>query len=218
MMRTGAAKRQRIGDVVAGTVIVVEPGGRPLPTPRALLPIVTLVVTALSIAVIVVDYNAIEAAKAASPGVHAVPLPAGFAGGSSQRPAVGIWSATGVVTSSAGYGNDPSGVPFARAWRIDRSCTAGGCSYVLTRQVAGGPALSTRLLRDADGWRGIFPSTLYSCAQTSTGAPIYWEQQSAIVVHFGAGGRTAEANQRDFSYNPACGFGTHSIAWTAHHA
>jgi uncharacterized RDD family membrane protein YckC len=52
LMRTGAARRQRLGDVAAGTTVVLAPGGRPLRTPGWLLPVATLVAAALSALVI----------------------------------------------------------------------------------------------------------------------------------------------------------------------
>jgi uncharacterized RDD family membrane protein YckC len=52
IMRTGRARRQRIGDVVAGTTVVLDAHGKPLATPRWLLPVATILATATSFAVI----------------------------------------------------------------------------------------------------------------------------------------------------------------------
>jgi hypothetical protein len=208
MIRTGRAKRQRIGDVVAGTVLVVDPGGRPLRTPRWLLPVVTLVATALSIVLIVALLNAPQ-----------IGPPAGFTGDVSQPPAVGAWTATGTVTSSQGYGADPIGQPFVRSWSIARSCRTGRpCDYVMTRQVPGQAPERARLVLASDGWHGQLPTTLYVCGHTATGRAIYWPQVSVFVARFTDGGRTAEVNQRDLSYTPACGYGTHTVSWTATHS
>jgi uncharacterized RDD family membrane protein YckC len=58
LVRTGAGRRQRIGDVAAGTTVTQIAGRRrTLPAPRAFLPIATLVATAASIAAYVVLIN-----------------------------------------------------------------------------------------------------------------------------------------------------------------
>jgi uncharacterized RDD family membrane protein YckC len=57
LMRTGRARRQRIGDVLAGTTVVLDDAGKPLPTPRWLLPGATILATLVSIAVIVPIVN-----------------------------------------------------------------------------------------------------------------------------------------------------------------
>jgi len=205
MMRTGAGKRQRIGDVVAGTAIVVVPGGRPLPTPRWLLPVATLLTTAGSICLLVLVLNA-----------PAIPPPAGFTGAVSQRPMPGSWTATATVTSSAGYGNQPVGRSFVRAWVITRACNPrGACGLALTRQLAGAPPLTAALVLRADGWHATFPTRPYICGHESDGRPTYWRQHSEFVVAFADNGRTARANERDFSYAPSCGYGTDATSWSA---
>jgi uncharacterized RDD family membrane protein YckC len=57
VMRTGRARRQRIGDVVAGTTVLVDADGTPLSTPRWLLPAATILATVASIAVILPILN-----------------------------------------------------------------------------------------------------------------------------------------------------------------
>jgi uncharacterized RDD family membrane protein YckC len=53
LMRTGRARRQRIGDVAAGTAVLLDPGGRALRTPSWLLPVAALLATIFSLALIV---------------------------------------------------------------------------------------------------------------------------------------------------------------------
>ena len=54
MIGTGRRRRQRIGDMLAHTTVVAAPGGRALaPMKRWVLPLLTVVATALSVAVIV---------------------------------------------------------------------------------------------------------------------------------------------------------------------
>ena len=58
MIGTGRRYRQRIGDVIAHTTVVAAPGGRALaPRRRWLLPLLTAVATAVSVAVIVSAVN-----------------------------------------------------------------------------------------------------------------------------------------------------------------
>jgi uncharacterized RDD family membrane protein YckC len=53
LMRTGRTRRQRIGDVAAGTTVVLDQDGKPLPTPRWLLPTATALATLISLAVVI---------------------------------------------------------------------------------------------------------------------------------------------------------------------
>jgi hypothetical protein len=209
MIRTGRRRRQRIGDVAAGTTVVVEPSGRPLRTPGWLLPVVTLVATLASVAILVAVLDA--------PASPQIPPPAGFVGNTSEPPVPGNWQAIGITTSTIGYGDDPVGVQFSRAWAIVRTCsTSGQCSFVLTRQVAGSPPLSARLILQPDGWHATFPLTAFSCGSAG-GQTIYWQQHSSWVLLFVNAGRVAKANERNYSYAPGCGYGTDTVAWAATH-
>src|SRR5579859_7152660 len=53
MIRTGPGRRQRIGDVAAGTTVLLDERGKPLRTPRWLLPALTLLTTVASLAVVI---------------------------------------------------------------------------------------------------------------------------------------------------------------------
>ncbi len=55
MARSGGTRRQRIGDLAAGTTVTLGDGGRPLRTPRWLLPSAVLVAAALSVAAIAIS-------------------------------------------------------------------------------------------------------------------------------------------------------------------
>jgi uncharacterized RDD family membrane protein YckC len=209
MMRTGRERRQRIGDVAAGTIVVVDTAGRPLRTPRWLLPVATLVATLASVGLLIVVLHA--------PSNPQIPAATGFAGNTSERPVPGSWQAIGTTTSAIGYGADPVGEQFDRAWMIARTCTpSGDCSFELTRQLAGEPPLTARLILAPNGWHATFPLRQYSCGSVA-GQTIYWLQHSSWVLRFTNAGRTAEANERNFSYTPACGYGTDTVEWTATH-
>jgi uncharacterized RDD family membrane protein YckC len=65
MIGTGRRRRQRIGDVLAHTTVVAAPGGRALaPRRRWLLPLLTVLATAFSVAVIVVAVDRSPASSA----------------------------------------------------------------------------------------------------------------------------------------------------------
>lgn len=54
MARSGGTRRQRIGDLAANTTVTLGAGGRPLRTPRGLLPAAVLASIALSVAAIAI--------------------------------------------------------------------------------------------------------------------------------------------------------------------
>ncbi len=54
MARSGGTRRQRVGDLAAGTTVMLVQGRRPLPTPRWLLPAAVFVSTAFSVAAIAI--------------------------------------------------------------------------------------------------------------------------------------------------------------------
>jgi uncharacterized RDD family membrane protein YckC len=103
MIRTGPGRRQRIGDVAAATAVVLEPGAKPLRTPRWLLPALTLLATGLSLAIVIPILNAPGSSSAG------------------ETPAVGAWLAHGDTVSS--NGNEPA--RNAR-WTIGRQCPSQG--------------------------------------------------------------------------------------------
>ena len=208
MIRTGRRRRQRIGDVAAGTIVVVEPTGRPLRTPGWLLPVVTLLATLASVGILVAVLDAPTTAQ--------IPPVAGFTGNTSARPAAGNWQATGTTTRSIGYSDDPIGAQTSGAWVIVRSCTSSDqCSFALTRQVAG-QSVTAPLILQADGWHAMFPLIAFSCGFAG-GQTIYWQEQSSWVLRFSNAGRAAQANERNFSSAPGCGYGTDTVAWSATH-
>lgn len=53
LMRTGPKRRQRLGDVVAGTTVVLDASGKPLRTSGWVLPVATIVATIISLAFVV---------------------------------------------------------------------------------------------------------------------------------------------------------------------
>lgn len=196
MIRTGPARRQRIGDVAAGTTVVLDEGGKTLRTPSWLLPMLTLLATLVSLAIVV-----------------AVADSAAGAGGPGSRPLEGVWSAESTTISSVGYGNDPAR---SARWTIARRCAAaGGCSLVLTYEAQGEPPVSAPLRPRSGGWLAIFPALTYQCGEAPNGQALYWHQYSALALRFSESGRFAEGEERDFSHSRRCGYGAARRRWQA---
>ncbi|MGN6867768.1 MAG: RDD family protein [Solirubrobacteraceae bacterium] len=208
LMRTGRARRQRIGDVAAGTTVAMAGDGRQLRTPRWLLPACAVIATLVSLTWIAVAFHAEQQS-----GPPDQTVATGFAGDSSQAPAVGTWQALGTVTSAQGDAGALPGQEMSRLWKIARVCRARSCSIWLTRQVAGAPSLTAVLSREADGWHARFPNRTYTCAQLG-GQPVTGVLKSTWVLRFTANGTTAEAHERNL-YTPGCGWGTDAVDWTA---
>jgi uncharacterized RDD family membrane protein YckC len=202
LIRTGPGRRQRIGDVAAGTTVILDAHGKPLRTPRWLLPALTILTTLLSIAIIV---PILKAPRTTLPAAGGPP-------GLDRPPLDGVWVASGQTISSVGYGNDPQ--PSAR-WTIGRNCPPEGlCGLSLTYEAAGERTVHARLLPASSGWVAVFPNLTFPCGQAA-GETLYWQQRTAIALRFTDGGRAAEGEERDFSQSPRCGYGTALRRWTA---
>jgi uncharacterized RDD family membrane protein YckC len=186
MIRTGPARRQRMGDVAAGTTVVLSDGGKPLRTPRWLLPTATIVAALLSIGIIV---RLAGASSARTPRV------ASLAG---EAPAPGKWSAQTQVVQQSGWMSPRAG---AATLQIERDCTGsfGACGYALTLETAGEPAQRGRLLEERGVWVVVFPARTVACAR---GGGLV---RGAMALRFGDGGRVAEGEERYLSSSPVCG-------------
>ncbi|HMD55906.1 MAG TPA: RDD family protein [Solirubrobacteraceae bacterium] len=208
MIRTGPARRQRIGDVAAGTTIVLDPAGKPLRTPSWLLPAATILATLLSLAIII---PILEAPHPAPLGGSAAA--GGLAGaGGRQSPVEGVWRASSQTISSIGYGNEAD---HTARWTIGRSCPPKGlCGLSLSYEAAGEGTVRAKLLAEPGGWVAVFPLLSFQCGETD-GQPVYWQQHTIIALRFTDGGRAAEGEERDVSQTPRCGYGTSLKRWTA---
>jgi uncharacterized RDD family membrane protein YckC len=210
LMRTGPSRRQRIGDVAAGTTVVLDASGKPLRTPGWVLPAATIVATVLSIPFVVA---AIKGHRRAEP----APALRGFIGGPGAEPVSGRWQASAQATSSIGYSNIATAERYARTWQISRSCRAARCRLLLTVALSHESPATAPLIRGSDGWDATFPIRRYVCGYAPNGRTIYWPQRSSMILRFTDGGRQAQASERDFSETPGCGYGTDTVAWTATH-
>ncbi len=201
MIRTGPGRRQRIGDVAAGTAVVLDPAGKPLRTPRWLLPAVTLLATLTSLAIVIPILTA----------RHDNPLTAGSA--QAGTPVEGTWLAYGHTVSSTGYASELA--PSA-TWTIGRRCPPQAlCGFTLTFQTRGEPAVSATLFPAKREWLALFSRVSARCGEAN-GQPVYRQQQSIVALRFIDGGRAAEGEERDLSRSGPCGNGSALRRWTAH--
>lgn len=123
--------------------------------------------------------------------------------------------------STVGYGDAHRGKREYELWHIGRSCEhPSACTYTLSIQTRGpeGPEapLSAALVSERDGWHATFPVREYPCHTTATEV-IRWTQHTSIILRFIDHGDIADANDRDYSYVPRCGYGTAVEDWHATH-
>ncbi|HZO36151.1 MAG TPA: RDD family protein [Solirubrobacteraceae bacterium] len=212
LMRTGRIRRQRIGDIAAGTMVVLSPNGRPLRTPRYVLPVTTVLAVVLSILVCIGIARSSEDGFGGDNATLSSAVP-GFGDGPGASPAFGSWTARAeVVTSSNGSG---LGQRYAGYWKIVRSCNGTTCATTMVRNVIGRGSISAPLLASADGWRATFAKPPVKC-ESSTGRTIDVTVYERFVIRFGDGGRVAEARERD-SDDGVCGGFVSDVNWTAAH-
>jgi uncharacterized RDD family membrane protein YckC len=208
LMRTGRERRQRIGDVVAGTTVVLDSAGKPLRTPRWLLPAATLLAVLASVALLAPTLA----------GGHRARAPLGQASPqfTPEEPVNGPWLATGTTASSIGYSNMPIGERFTSTWQITQECVAGRrCSRTITLALPHESPVRAELRPSGEGWYALLPTLLRACRYSASGRPIYWRQRSLVLLRFTDAGRRAEAYERDRSAAPACGYGADTVTWRA---
>jgi uncharacterized RDD family membrane protein YckC len=203
LIRTGPGRRQRIGDVAAGTTVILDPGAKALNTPRWLLPALTILATFLSIAIIVPILKAPRTTL----------LTAGAGAGTGPPPVEGVWTASAQPVSAVGYRETR---PRTARWTIARYCPPQGlCVLSLTFQAPGEAPVRGNLSQASGGWAAVFPALTYPCGQAS-GRTLYWQQHSVIGLRFSNDGRSAEGEERDVSQAPGCGYGSSLRRWSAH--
>jgi uncharacterized RDD family membrane protein YckC len=194
MIRTGPSRRQRLGDVAAGTTVLLDAAGKPLRTPKWMLPTLTLLATVLSLAIIIPA------------------LASGRAGGAGQAPVEGVWTATATTTSSVGSGGAAT---TSAQWTIAKSCPAAGpCHFSLTFEAKGQPTVSAPLIAGSRSWLAVFPVFSYPCGEEA-GQPIYARRRSIIGLRFANNGLYAEGEERALSQSAQCGDAALARRWTA---
>jgi uncharacterized RDD family membrane protein YckC len=211
---TGPGRRQRLGDRVAGTSVVLEPGGKSRSTPGWLLPSLTIVAVLASVVIYGVLYNEYRAPNVAANALAPVAVP-GYVGDNSQAPAVGTFSAQATL-NGAPVSDPATGKPMLRTWRIDRSCTgAASCTYKMERVV---PAVGTEsgpLVQATDGWHIDFPTHSFRATCPGSTALMTVMRRASFVLHFDAGGRSAQAHESTRFQSHGCGALITRLEWNA---
>lgn len=213
VMWSGPGLRQRLGDKVADTAVILVPGAKARPTPGWLLPTLTV----LSVLFSTVIYGALYR-EYRTPAVGENSLaPAqvyGFAGDNSQAPSVGTYVAQPSVNGTPLL--DSSRKPIAGSWAITRHCDGPACAYEMTRKIPGEGDLHGQLTQAADGWHIVFPTRAFRAKCPITQKVTTVRQRESLVIHFDPGGRTAAAHQSNAvqANNCLAEFALH-LDWTA---
>jgi uncharacterized RDD family membrane protein YckC len=211
---TGAGRRQRIGDRVAGTAVILDRGGKSRTTPGWLLPSLTAAAVLLSVVIYGVLYNEYRAPNVAANALTPVPVP-GYVGDNSQAPAVGTYAAQAFV-NGAPVSDQASGKPVLLSWRVKSSCAgAGSCTYKIERTVPDIGTESGPLLQAADGWHVDFPTRAFRVKCPGTSGLMTVMRRASFVIHFEPGGRSAEAHERTLFQSERCGSFTTGLDWSA---
>jgi uncharacterized RDD family membrane protein YckC len=213
VMWSGPALRQRIGDKVAGTAVILEPGGKSRRTPGWLLPTLTVASVLLSTVIYGVLYRDYRTPAVGENSLAPAPVP-GFTGDNSQPPGEGTY------TAQAELNGHPlidlaTRKPMVGTWSISKHCESGGnCRYEIARDVPGEGSERGDLIPAVDGWHVVFPThgLRATCPGSSTVVTV--RRRASFVIHFQPGGRTAEAHESS-AFQAACGGFARRIDWTA---
>ncbi|HEX4732824.1 MAG TPA: RDD family protein [Thermoleophilaceae bacterium] len=213
VMWSGPNLRQRLGDRVAGTTVIVAPGGTARPTPGWLLPSLTVVSVLVSTIVYGAIYRESRAPNVGENSLAAAPV-AGFAGDNSQPPAEGTYSARAMIGGRPVV-ELPANKPLVRSWQIAKRCAGSTCSYEITRTVDGASNETGTLAPAADGWHVTFPTKGFRATCPGSSHVTTVRRRAAFVMHFDAGGRTAEAHESNAFQSDDCGAFARQMDWNA---
>jgi uncharacterized RDD family membrane protein YckC len=213
VMWSGPHLRQRLGDRVAGTTVIVAPGGTARPSPGWLLPSLTIVSVLVSTIVYGVLYRESRPPNVGANSLAPAPV-AGFAGDNSQPPAEGTYNAQASVGGQPVV-ELPTNKPLVRSWQITKRCTGAACSYEITRTVDGASDESGTLVPAPDGWHVTFPTKGFKATCPGSSHLTTVRRRAAFVMHFDAGGRTAEAHESNAFQSNDCGAFARHMDWNA---
>jgi hypothetical protein len=105
--------------------------------------------------------------------------------------------------------------PLAGSWTIVKNCTGGTCTYEMTREFLGETDKHGQLVPAADGWHVVFPTRGFRARCRASGNVITVKSRASFVIHFDAGGRTAQAHEIDAFEGANCTAFARSIEWNA---
>jgi uncharacterized RDD family membrane protein YckC len=212
VMWSGPGLRQRMGDKVAGTAVILQPGAKSHRTPGWFLPTVMVVSVLLSVLIYGVLYREYRTPAVGENSLAAVPAP-GFVGDNTQPPAVGTYTAQASVNGTPLL--DASQKPLASTWSITKHCDSGTCTYEMTRKFLDETDVQGHLIAAADGWHVTFPTRGFRAKCPGSDTVITVRQRASFVIHFDAGGRSAEAHETNAFQADSCGGFARRIDWNA---
>lgn len=125
-----------------------------------------------------------------------------------ERELLGTWTATGTITASHNFVNEPTGLTFQRLWQIAQSCANGRCRPAITRTTNAGP-VSTWLAWAGGHWTADFVTTI-PCQDGTSSA-----QYSNWTIRVRPGAINAVEHDRTTG---SCPTSTSVIRWSAHPA
>jgi uncharacterized RDD family membrane protein YckC len=213
VMWSGPGLRQRLGDKVAGTAVILEPGGKSHRTAGWLLPTLTVASVLVSTLIYGVLYREYRTPSVGENSLAPSPVP-GFAGDNSQPPGEGTYTAEAQLNGQQLL--DPAThKPMVRSWSISKTCTSGrACTYEIVRDVPGEGSERGQLTPAADGWHVVFPTQAFRATCPGSSTVVTVRRRAAFVVHFDPGGRTAQAHETS-AFQAVCGAFARRTDWTA---
>jgi uncharacterized RDD family membrane protein YckC len=212
VMWSGPGLRQRLGDKVAGTAVILQSGAKSGRSPGWFLPTATVASVLLSVVIYGVLYREYRTPAVGENSLAPAPVP-GFTGDNSQPPAVGTYTAEANLNGTPLL--DASRKPLAGTWSITKHCDAGVCTYEMTRKFLDETDEHGQLTPAADGWHVVFPTSGFRAKCPGSDKVITVRRRASFVIHFDAGGRTAEAHETNAFRADDCGAFARRIDWNA---
>jgi uncharacterized RDD family membrane protein YckC len=214
IMWSGPALRQRMGDRVATTTVIMEPNARSHNTPGWLLPVLTVSAVLLSVITYGAAYNKYHVPDLGENALLPTTVP-GFAGDNSQGPVEGTFTATALLHGQPVI--ESGGKPMTRTWRFSKACSsASACTWTIVRQVPAIGEEKGELHPAADGWHVNFPTHAFKtrCHEGDSDLANAL-RRATFVIHFEPGGRALEANERTLWHSKTCGEFIDGFEWRA---
>lgn len=213
VMWSGPGLRQRLGDKVAGTAVILEPGAKPRPTPGWLLPTLTVASVLLSTVGFGLLYREYRTPAVGENSLAPAPV-AGFPGDNTQPPGVGTYTARAFFNGVPVV--DATRTPIVGSWEITKHCNGAACTYGIVRRLPGEKDLHGDLVPAVDGWHVVFATHAFRAKCPVTQKITTVRQRESIVIHFDPGGRSAVAHQSNaFRADGCLGDIAREVDWTA---
>jgi uncharacterized RDD family membrane protein YckC len=204
VMWSGPGRRQRLGDKVAGTAVILQPGGKARPTGGWFLPALTVISVLLSTVIYGALYREYRTPAVGENALAAVPAP-GFPGDNSQPPGVGTYTAQ----------TNLNGTQVVGSWTFVKNCDAGICGYAMAGKLLDETDEHGQLTPATDGWHVVFPTRAFRAKCPLSGRVITVKSRASLVIHFDPGGRTAQAHETNAFQADNCAAFARSIEWNA---